>query len=348
MVAHRVLTDFRAFLEQASNRSSKQTPVLGIVGDLCVDRFVFGAVDRISPEAPVPVLLQERIDERLGCTANVCTNIHSLSPQLKIQQHLFSVIGSDDLGQSLLRQLRELDASIRLGVIEDSQRPTTLKTRFLAGSQHQLLRVDSESTQPLPSQLEAQLLNQILDAAPSFKVLVLQDYAKGLLSPTLLSSLLSEMRKKGVFTIVDPHRKTSAQAYVGASLIKPNVQEAEVLLGGHFSLDRGRDNDRVAEGARLLKKALSAENILITRSAYGMTLLDSQDQVTHFPALARSVFDVTGAGDTTVAVLAACVAAGASLKLAISAAVAASSVVVAKVGTATASIEEIVSELERI
>jgi len=344
MVAQNVLADFRAFLEKAQG----QKVSLGIVGDLCVDRFVFGAVDRISPEAPVPVLFQERVDERLGCTANVCTNIHSLAPELSIKQHLYSVIGQDLLGKGLLKQLRDLDSQLSLNVMEDFERPTTLKTRFLAGSQHQLLRVDSESTQPLSSALEKKFVSDITQGFDSFKVLILQDYAKGLLSPSLLSTLLSEARKKGVFTIVDPHRRTPANAYAHASLLKPNIQEAEVLLGGNFSLDRGRDDKRVVEGARLLKKNLSADNVLITRSAYGMTLLDSKDQVTHFPALARSVFDVTGAGDTTVATLAACVAAGASLKLAISIAVAASSVVVAKVGTATASVEEIVSELERL
>lgn len=341
MLAKSVLDDGKAFL----NKISKSEIPLGVVGDLCLDRFIFGSVDRISPEAPVPVLLQDREEERLGCTANICANIQALSTHLNVHQYLFSIVGDDDLGKSLLHQLKTLNPKMNLQVLSDSSRPTTLKTRFLAGNQHQLLRVDSESQKSLSPELEKKFLDNIAKGLDHFKFLIVQDYAKGLLSPVVLQSILSMAKSKGVFTIVDPHRKTPASSYRGASLIKPNIQEAEVLLGEQFSFDKGRDSDRVAEGARLIKKNLQVDNVLITRSAYGMTLLDQSNQITHFPALARSVFDVTGAGDTTVAVLSTFLAAGAPLALSISLAVAASSVVVAKVGTATATIQEILTEL---
>jgi D-beta-D-heptose 7-phosphate kinase/D-beta-D-heptose 1-phosphate adenosyltransferase len=340
MVAQTVLRDFQAFLKDARKDAS-----LGIVGDLCLDRFVFGSVDRISPEAPVPVLHQERVEERLGCTANVCTNIAALGTRLPVAQHLFSVIGDDALGSGLEMMLAKMGASLKTELLKDPARPTTLKTRYLAGSQHQLLRVDDESSKPLSSDISQKLLKALSARMDGFGQMILQDYAKGLLTPDFLRDALSEARSKKVFTLVDPHRKTPASAYRGASLLKPNVQEAEILLGEDFSLEKGRDNARVEEGARRLRDKLDIPNVLITRSGYGMTLLPEKGAARHFPALARSVYDVTGAGDTTLAVLSAMLAAGSSLELACAVSVAASSVVVAKVGTATASIDEIEAEL---
>jgi D-beta-D-heptose 7-phosphate kinase / D-beta-D-heptose 1-phosphate adenosyltransferase len=340
MVAQTVLKDFHAFLKDVRNDAS-----LGIVGDLCLDRFVFGSVERISPEAPVPVLHQERIDERLGCTANVCTNIAALNSRLPVHQYLFSVVGDDTLGHVLEKMLAGVGPSLTCELQRDPARPTTLKTRFLAGSQHQLLRVDDESARPLPAQISRALTKAVVERMSAFRVLILQDYAKGLLTPDFLQETLQEARSRGVFTLVDPHRRTPALAYKGASLIKPNVQEAEILLGENFSFEKGRDNARVEEGARRLRDRLDIPNVLITRSGHGMTLLPESGPARHFPALARSVFDVTGAGDTTIAILGAFLAAGAPLDLACAVSVAAASVVVAKVGTATASIEEIESEL---
>ncbi|MEO5667672.1 MAG: PfkB family carbohydrate kinase [Bdellovibrionota bacterium] len=340
MVAETVLNEFSAFLKTARKDAS-----LGIIGDLCLDRFVFGSVDRISPEAPVPVLHQDRIDDRLGCTANVCTNIAALGTRLPVKQSLFSVVGDDALGHSLEKMLGGLGSSLKTELVRDPSRPTTLKTRFLAGSQHQLLRVDDESSKPLPKEIAQKLISALLKSMDSFGVLIVQDYAKGLLTPDVLKICLAEAKSRKVFTLVDPHRKTTASAYKGASLIKPNVQEAEILLGEDFSLDKGRDNARVEEAAKRLRDKLDIPNVLITRSAYGMTLLPENGVARHFPALARSVFDVTGAGDTTVAILGALLAAGSSLELACAVSVAAASVVVAKVGTATASIEEIEAEL---
>jgi D-beta-D-heptose 7-phosphate kinase/D-beta-D-heptose 1-phosphate adenosyltransferase len=340
MVAQSVLKDFLAFLKDSPKESS-----LGIVGDLCLDRFVFGSVDRISPEAPVPVLHQERIEERLGCTANVCTNIAAMNPRLPVLQYLFSVVGDDTLGHELEKMLARVGPSLTCDLQRDPARPTTLKTRFLAGSQHQLLRVDDESSRPLPAQISRALAKSVVARMDAFKVLILQDYAKGLLTPEFLQETLGEARSRKVFTLVDPHRRTPASAYKGASLIKPNVQEAEILLGENFSLDKGRDDRLVEEAARRLRDKLDIPNVLITRSGHGMTLLPESGPVRHFPALARSVFDVTGAGDTTIAVLGSFLAAGAPLDLACAVSVAAASVVVAKVGTATASLEEIESEL---
>ncbi len=318
---------------------------VGVIGDLCLDRFVFGSVDRISPEAPVPVLHVDRRVDRLGCAANVCTNLASLKDAFQLEQEVYSVVGADEIGREVRRQLRELGPGLKEHLIEDASRPTTLKTRFLAGAHHQMLRVDDENTHALDAASETKLLASLKAALPSMKVLIVQDYAKGLLSERLLPQVLQAARAAGVLTLLDPNTRTPSDRYRGADLITPNVHEAEILLGG-VALHKGRDDERIAEACRELKRRLDLRMCLITRSAHGMTFLDERDQAFHFPAISRSVFDVTGAGDTVVAVLAAALACGASPQVACILATAAASVVVAKVGTATASAAEIAGELE--
>lgn len=343
MVAAHTLEQLNTFLGQ-----SREKVGLGVLGDFCLDQFIFGAVERISPEAPVPVLRQERIENRLGCAANVCLNVSALSSILNIEQHVFSVVGEDRLGEELHNSLQQLEGDLRIHLLQDPTRPTTLKTRYLAGSHHQLLRVDAESESRLSVEMEDLLLQAIEARLARLKVLIIQDYAKGLLTPRVLKRTLEMAKEAGVFVIVDPHRRTSAERYRGATLLKPNVQEAEILLGEPHSLARGIDPKRVEEGARKLKEKLDLEHVLLTRSAHGMTWLNPEGEASHFPALARGVFDVTGAGDTTVAVLASFIAAGAPVELACAMSVAASSVVVAKVGTAAATIDEIKAELARL
>ncbi|NCN40326.1 hypothetical protein GW916_03665 [bacterium] len=347
MVAQDIKEELKSFLEKSRERVG-----FGILGDFCLDRFIFGAVERISPEAPVPVLLQEKIEDRLGCAANVALNIAALSEALKIDQHVFSVVGQDALGEELHRHLQALEGSLRINLIQDPDRPTTLKTRFLAGSHHQLLRVDTESNAPLSEKIESLVLAALESRMPKIKTLIIQDYAKGLMTPRVLKESLKLAKENGVFSIVDPHRRTPAEYYKGASMIKPNVAEAEILLksltGKHHDLKRGQNADLITKAAEELKQHLEVEHVLITRSSHGMTWLNDKGQAKHFPALARSVYDVTGAGDTTIAVLGAFVAAGAPIELACALSVAASSVVVAKVGTAAASIAEIQAELSHI
>ena len=341
------MQEMKTFLEKSRERVG-----FGILGDFCLDRFIFGGVERISPEAPVPVLLQEKIEDRLGCAANVSLNVAAISEALKLDQHVFSVVGQDALGEELHKYLQELEGSLRINLIQDESRPTTLKTRYLAGSHHQLLRVDTESNAPLGEKIENLVLKAMEARMPKLKVLIVQDYAKGLMTPKVLKETLRLANEHGVFTIVDPHRRTSAELYTGATMIKPNVQEAEILLRGltgeHWDLKKGVDDKIVETAAKELRSQLKLKHVLITRSAHGMTWLNDKDESKHFPALARSVYDVTGAGDTTIAVLGGFIAAGAPIELACALSVAASSVVVAKVGTAAASIQEIQDELSKL
>jgi D-beta-D-heptose 7-phosphate kinase/D-beta-D-heptose 1-phosphate adenosyltransferase len=328
----------KAFLNKALPEAR-----VGVVGDLAVDRFVFGSVDRISPEAPVPVLVAENVQDRLGCAANVARGLAALREPFRLQCEVIGAVGADADGEALVKSLQELGRGIHVRVLRDSSRPTTLKTRFLAGSQQQLLRVDRESTSQLSAELDQGLREHVKAALPGLKTLIVQDYAKGLFSEAFLSWLFQEARAAGVLTIVDPNPRTPGRFYRGAGLLTPNVAEAEALLGR--SLGKGRDNEVVAEACRELKNKYALDKVLITRSAHGMTLLDEGFQAHHFPSIARAVYDVTGAGDTVVATLGAAYASGASLPVACTLATVAASIVVGKVGTATATVDELRAEL---
>lgn len=321
--------------------SSKALGGVAVVGDLAIDRFVFGSVDRISPEAPVPVLLVDRTQDRPGCAANVAVNLTAWRPTFSFPVHVVGVVGTDVGGDALETSLREQGVDLHL--IRDGSRPTTLKTRFVAGSQHQLLRVDAETSQRIGATVADQIYARVEKLLPQIKCLVVQDYAKGLFSESLLSRILTAARKAGVMTLVDPHPRTPGAHYKGASLITPNVAEAEILLGR--SLHKGIDNKEIAQAGTELKNKFQLDMAIITRSGHGMTLVDREGKDHHFPALARAVYDVTGAGDTVAAVMAASFAAGLSPSMACILSTAAASVVVGKVGTATASVSEILDEL---
>lgn len=315
---------------------------LAVAGDVGIDRFAFGVVDRISPEAPVPVLAVDRFEERPGCAANVVENIAALKPLFDFPLSVVSVVGDDEAGRTLGARLK---AIANAPLVVDKERPTTLKTRYIAGTQHQLLRVDQESVRPLTAAVAAEAERRIEALLGSIKVLVVQDYAKGFFDGGLMSRVLKKARAAGVMTIVDPHSKTPAETYRGAGLVTPNVAEAEKLLGR--SLHRGVDDQEIADAALELKTRFDLDRAIITRSGHGMTLADKSGSIRHFPAVARAVYDVTGAGDTVVALLAAGFAGGLDADVACLVATAAASVVVGKVGTASATPAEILTELER-
>jgi D-beta-D-heptose 7-phosphate kinase/D-beta-D-heptose 1-phosphate adenosyltransferase len=331
------------FLKQTHSKAAR----VAVVGDLALDRFVFGNVERISPEAPVPVLHVERSTDKPGCAANVAWNMSSLMESMTgLSLSVLGVVGNDAPGSELKGFFSELGPRVDLKTLVDSSRPTTLKMRYLAGAQHQLLRVDIEDPRPIAEAVQAELQREYLKLLKSCRFVVLQDYAKGLFARDLLRDCLKSAREAGVFTLVDPHRTVPVEFYQGACLLKPNVAEAEALLGRDLS--KGESDKEIAQACLDLKKQLDLKMAMITRGRFGITVLDETDQVHHLPALSRAVYDVTGAGDTVVATLAVSLAMGASLQVACALAVAAASVVVGKVGTATASPAEILAELERL
>jgi len=304
------------------------------VGDLMLDQYVEGTVERISPEAPIPVLAVRRETAMLGGAGNVLRNLAALG----VRTDLIAAIGVDRAGRELAALLAK-EPGVTPRLISVPNRPTSIKTRFLAGRQ-QLLRADREISAPLAEEYRISLLDDAraaLAEAPG-AVLALSDYGKGVLYPAALESLIDEARKAGHAVVVDPKGRDFAR-YRGATLITPNRQELAAATG----LPTDSDEEVVAACRRLAKKT-GIDAVLATRSEQGMTLVSGKE-VHHLSARARAVFDVSGAGDTVVALAAAAIAVGAPLVEAARIANVAAGVVVGKVGTAVAYPSEILSAL---
>jgi len=297
-----------------------------VVGDVMLDRYWFGEVNRISPEAPVPVVKVERMEERLGGAANVARNAASLGAV----SALLSVVGDDEAGRTLGHLLDEgqIDAALHI----DRQIDTTVKLRVI-GRQQQLLRIDFETT-PSHEILQAKLADfeqRVVQA----DVVILSDYGKGGL--THIAEMIRIARSHDKPVLVDPKGDEWGK-YAGATVITPNRSELREVVG------RWSSEEELATKARKLRGELGLEALLVTRSEEGMTLF-ADDAVHHQPALAREVFDVSGAGDTVIATLAVMIAAGADWDEAIRVANIAAGIVVGKLGTAVVSREELIAAL---
>ena len=285
-----------------------------VVGDVMLDRYWFGEVERISPEAPVPVVRVVKREDRLGGAANVARNIVALGAKAT----LVGLVGQDEAAQCIHELLTE--AGIEAHLIADSAHPTTLKMRVL-GKQQQLLRIDFED-KPTPSLLKS-LSDQVEKILAVHDVLVLSDYAKGALAQVEL--LIELARKKGLPILVDP-KGTDYQRYRGATLVTPNRSEMQQAVGAWSS------EQTLNERAQALRQELSLEALLVTRSEQGMTLFTEQGRE-HVDAQAHEVFDVSGAGDTVLATLAVMRAAGVDWPNAMLWANRAGGIVVGKLGT---------------
>ena len=293
-----------------------------IVGDVMLDRYWFGEVSRISPEAPVPVIKVERVEERPGGAANVARNCASLGARVA----LLSVVGADEAGQALARLLAasDIDASLH----EDAQITTTVKLRAVA-RQQQLLRLDFESC-PTHEVLEAKLA-EFGRRLPACDLVILSDYGKGGL--THIAEMIRLARAAGKPVLVDPKGDDYAR-YAGASILTPNRGELREVVG------RWQDDGQLAEKAQRLRTELDLSALLVTRSEEGMTLYTAEGQM-HEPAQAREVFDVSGAGDTVIATLAVMMASGLPAAKAVPIANRAAGIVVGKLGTATCTLDEL-------
>lgn len=306
--------------------------VVLVVGDVMLDRFVSGAVERISPEAPIPVMQVKRETTMLGGAGNVVRNLVALTVGVRF----CSLIGNDATGFEVQRLLADLPKVTSTLEVEEG-RPTTLKVRFVAQSQ-QLLRTDHETTRPLTAEAEARILDEVRASLPGAGVVVLSDYGKGLLTASLVRDIIAEAYNAGIPVIVDPKGR-DYQKYRGASLVSPNRKELHEATG----LAVGSDAE-VVEAARTVMATTGITAVLATRSEDGMTLVQD-DAIHHFPAQAREVFDVSGAGDTALATLAAGVAAGIILPEATELANVAAGIVVGKIGTAVVSSQELIAGL---
>ena len=319
--------------ERLAARAGKRVLV---VGDVILDEYLVGGAYRISPEAPVPVVELRETRHILGGAANAANNVRALG----VDVCLAGVVGDDDKGRVVRRLLAE--QGLADGTTVDPGRPTTTKIRVIAGGQ-QVGRVDDERRHPIPGDVEDRIVAWIraLDPAPS--LVLLSDYAKGVLTPRLCRALVEDFRGAGVPVVVDP-KGGDFSKYRGVSLVTPNEKEGYEALGED---PRASALAPAAVGARLAA-ALPGTAILMTRGPDGMSLFAGVGEPeVHIAAEARSVFDVTGAGDTVAAALAVALACGLEIAEAAAVANVAAGIVVAKRGTATVSFDELRRELDR-
>jgi D-beta-D-heptose 7-phosphate kinase/D-beta-D-heptose 1-phosphate adenosyltransferase len=305
--------------------------VVGVAGDVMLDRFVWGKVTRISPEAPVPVVTIEREDYHLGGAANVARNLASLGGR----PLLLGIVGEDEAGGALRRTLEERGLS-PAALLSDPARRTTVKTRIIAHGQ-QVVRADWESTDDIAEGMESRILGLLEDVVPRSKALVLSDYSKGALTPKVIERAIAASRQRGVPILVDPkvHRY---RLYRGVTLVTPNLNEAARFTG--IEIRSEGDLDRAADS---ILEDLECDAVLITRGEQGMSLYERGRPPLHIATAAREVFDVTGAGDTVIATAALALACGESLSRAAELSNLAAGIVVGKLGTATVLPEELLA-----
>ncbi len=304
-----------------------------IVGDVMLDQFVVGRVNRISPEAPVPVVEFEHDEYRAGGAANVAGNVRSLDGEVE----LVGVIGRDPSGERLVRELEKRSIGTA-GLVCDGDRRTTTKLRIVTNRNQQVARIDYETEEEVAGRTEAAIVERVGHASGHAKAIVVSDYLKGAISRGVMSAIVAIAAERRIPVLVDP-KIPHLDYYRGTTLVTPNHHEAEVAT--HMRI---RTHDDAGRAARVFRERAGCESVLITRGEQGMCLLDGSEEA-HFPAVAREVSDVTGAGDTVIATLALTLGAGAPLAQAAWLANHAAGVVVGKFGPATVSAEELLGAI---
>ena len=302
-----------------------------VVGDLMLDRYITGSVERVSPEAPVPVVRVESERSALGGAGNVSANVVSLGGSCAV----VGCVGRDAEGEALLRALEACGVD-GAGVARHSARPTTVKTRVLAQHQ-QVVRFDREADRPAEPDLGAELAERVTSASAACDVVIVQDYDKGVLVPAVIDAARRATTSRGVPWVVDPKRR-SFFAYGGATVFKPNARELGDALGEAIQ----PDDEPWMEATRT---RLGCEHLLVTLGDRGMALQSRDERLVRLGAVARDVYDVSGAGDTVTAAVALALAAGASMREAADLATYAAGVEVAKSGVQTVTPDEIRAHL---
>ena len=318
-----------SLLQLLAHFKNKRVAVLGDVG---IDRYTQGTVERISPEAPVPIVAVVSEFLKLGLAANVADNIIALGGKASIT----GVIGKDKDASDLSGLMKEKKLGVKGLVVDDSRR-TILKERIVAEMQ-QMLRVDYENTHALAPAVQKKVQASILQAIQESDALIIEDYAKGLLDQGMIQKAIQAAKKKKIPILVDPHLKTPVEWYAGSTLLTPNKKEAE-SLAGHKIVD---ESSLLKAGRTIIQKTRS-ESLIITLGKDGMAIFKGVDsKPILIPTFAREVFDVSGAGDTVISVLALSLASGAKLEEAAYVSNLAAGVEVSKRGTATVSVQEII------
>jgi D-beta-D-heptose 7-phosphate kinase/D-beta-D-heptose 1-phosphate adenosyltransferase len=310
-----------------------------VVGDLMIDEYLWGAVTRVSPEAPVPIVGVTGETLRLGGAANVAHNVISLGGNVE----LCGVIGDDQMGRWLISDLKGKNIGTR-GVATVTSRPTTVKTRVIAHSQ-QVVRVDREVSDMVGRKDEELILRSVESFLDGCGCVVVSDYNKGVITPTLMRDLVPLARERGIPVAVDPKINHFAM-YRGVTVLTPNLLEA--AAGSGMVID---SMDALVEAGHRIMEKLSCESLIITRGDQGMTVFDGKEKAVHIPAFSRRTFDVTGAGDTVISVLSLALAGGLSVEEGAFVANIAAGVVVGEVGTVPVTSEQLkerTKELEKI
>lgn len=298
---------------------------IAVLGDVMLDRFVFGEVNRISPEAPIPVIRVLREESMLGGAGNVACNIVRMGGRAT----LIGAIGKDGAGETVLMAAAR-EYGLVSALVQDAERRTMVKTRFVSQGQ-QLLRVDEESPSDVQGELADKLLSALDVALGEAKVLVCSDYAKGVLTDETVARAIRHAREQGAVVIVDPKSRNFGR-YAGATIITPNAQEAAQATGIPCDDDAG-----IARAARAIAEMVECKAVIITRGSRGMSILSlagGNEEIVHLPTEAKEVHDVSGAGDTVVAILALALAVDLPLATAARLANLAAAIAVSKVGTA--------------
>lgn len=326
------LIDKNRFKEVTSQFSSLK-PLI-VLGDVGIDKYTLGEVTRISPEAPVPVVHVQREWEKLGLAANIGHNLKSLG----IDSTLCGVIGNDLRAPRFESLLEETNLKT-WGIVRDGSRPTIFKERITTSTQ-QVCRIDYEDNLSINSNVEKTLEERVSDFLDEHSGLILEDYAKGTLTENLIKRCIALAKEKKRLVCVDPGTTTPPHFYKGADLLKPNLKEAKLMV--EF-LGYTYDKKSLDEMAAILVDKLDLEKIVITLGPEGMALLDraGSGKLEVIPTVAQEVFDVSGAGDTTISLLAAGLLAGGTLREAAWIGNCGAGVVVAKKGTATVNMEEL-------
>lgn len=305
-----------------------------LVGDLMIDEYVSGHVGRLSPEAPVPVLLSDKQRLVAGGAGNVAANLASLGAEVRV----VSAIGADETGHRLTELLSRFPTVSTDWVVRDPSRPTTRKTRVMTGL-HQIVRIDTELSSRIPEETENKVAQAIVDLIGWADVVVLSDYAKGVCSDRVLRAAIEAAREAGKPSIVDPKRR-DFEIYRGATLIKPNRRELADATGMRCN------TDTEAESAAGEAIARTGSAILLSRSEQGISYFETGRKPLHVKTAAQDVFDVSGAGDTVISLVALGTAARLSISESMRLANVAAGIVVSKIGTAVVSVEELDHALE--
>ncbi|MEZ0392518.1 MAG: D-glycero-beta-D-manno-heptose-7-phosphate kinase [Pseudobdellovibrionaceae bacterium] len=311
-----------------------------ILGDVGLDEYILGDVRRLSPEAPVPILDVEAEDLRLGLAANVAQNVKSLGGE----PVLVSVVGQDS-GADLLSQLFRRNGVDVSHLVADAKRPTTRKTRVMA-KHHHLVRVDREIRKPLSTETESRIYQKAFELIPSIDAVVIEDYAKGVVSRNLIQQIVKAARTQGKKVFVDPHQTNSGDFYSGVDLVKPNFTESIALSG--LDYDELRDDpEKLVDLGKAVQARTGAKEVVMTLGKDGMIIF-SGERIVQVPTFAKQVFDVTGAGDTVIAALTLGVVSGLPLTEACMLANFAAGVVVGQVGCVPCTTQDLQNYIEHL